>query len=243
VNGLLQDRVALITGSSRGIGKALAIRFAKEGAHVILVARSRGGLEETDDEIKKATDNQAKVTLLELDISKFKQVDMLGPTLSERFSCLDILIGNAGQLGELAPLAHIDDKIWANTIDTNLNANWHLIRTTEPLLRLSTAGRALFVTSAAGQLERPFWGAYAASKAGLEMMVKCWAEEIKNTNVKVNLIDPGKTRTAMRAQAYPGENPNDLKEPKMLTDLFVALCDKESSIHGEVIRADEKNNL
>ena len=240
MNGLLQDRIALITGASRGIGKAVAIRFATEGAHVILVARSKGGLEETDDEIRKATENQGKVTLLEMDVSKFEQVDMLGPTLSERFSRLDILIGNAGQLGELTPLAHMDDKVWANTIDTNLNANWHLIRTTEPLLRLSNGARALFVTSAAGQSERPFWGAYAASKAGLEMMVKCWAEEIKHTNVRVNLIDPGKTRTAMRSQAYPGENPNDLKEPKMLTNLFVTLCDQRSSIHGEVIRADKK---
>lgn len=237
MTGRLQDRVALITGASRGIGAAVAKRFAAEGAHVVLVARTRGGLEDLDDEIRAACGEDSQATLLELDLRNFDQVDMLGPSIAQRFGRLDIVVGNAGLLGELAPMSHIRSEVWHETIDVNLNANWHLIRTTDPLLRAAPAGRAVFVTSGAAHGERPYWGAYAASKAALEMMVTSWAAETEQTDMKINLLDPGAVRTRMRRAAYPGEDPMGNKPPEAVTDLFVELCAPDCTRHGEVVRA------
>jgi NAD(P)-dependent dehydrogenase (short-subunit alcohol dehydrogenase family) len=237
VTGRLQDRVALITGASRGIGAAVALRFAAEGAHVVLVARTQGGLEDIDDRIRKENGDARAATLLELDLKNLDQVDMIGPTIAERFGRLDIVIGNAGLLGEMTPMNHIEADVWSDVIDVNLNANWRLIRTTDPLLRASDAGRAVYVTSGAAQGKRPYWGAYAVSKAALEMMVTCWAAETEQTNLKINLIDPGATRTLMRAEAYPGEDPASVKTPEDLTGYFVDLAAPDCTSHGEVIRA------
>lgn len=236
MTGRLQDRVALITGASRGIGAAVALRYAAEGAHVVLVARTRGGLEDVDDRIRAAQGEDRGATLLELDLKNLDQVDMIGPTIAERFGRLDIVVGNAGLLGEMAPMNHIDAKIWSDVVDVNLNANWRLIRTTDPLLRASDAGRAIFVTSGAAQGKRPYWGAYAVTKAALEMMITCWAAETEKTNMKINLLDPGATRTPMRAEAFPGEDPDTVKHPEELTDLFVELAAPDCKRHGEVVR-------
>ena len=237
MTGRLQNRVALITGASRGIGAALAERFAVEGAHVVLLARTRGGLEEVDDRIRAATGRENCTTLVELDLADLDKVDLLGPTIANRFGLLDIVIGNAAILGEMAPVNHIDADIWTQALDVNLNANWRLIRTTDPLLRQSDAGRAVFVTSGAAHGKRPYWGAYAVSKAALEMMVTCWAAESERTNMKINLLDPGATRTSMRAKAYPGEDPGTVKPPEDLAGIFVDLCVPDCTHHGEVIRA------
>ena len=237
MSGRLQERVALITGASRGIGAAVALRFAAEGAHVVLVARTRGGLEDIDDRIRQEYGDDRAPTLLELDLKNLDQVDMIGPTIAERFGRLDIVVGNAGLLGEMMPMNHIEADIWSDVIDVNLNANWRLIRTTDPLLRASDAGRAVYVTSGAAHGERPYWGAYAVSKAALEMMVTCWAAETEQTDLKINLIDPGATRTSMRAEAYPGEDPASVKTPEDITGYFVDLAAPDCTSHGEVIRA------
>lgn len=237
MTGRLEGRVALITGASRGIGAAVAERFAAEGARLILVARTRGGLEEVDDRIRKAHGDDRAATLLELDLTDLDQVDRIGPTLAERFGGLDIVVGNAGLLGQMAPINHIDANVWSEVVDVNLNANWRLIRTTDPLLRLSDAGRAIFVTSGAARGKRPYWGTYAVTKAALEMMVTCWAAETEETNMKINLLDPGATRTSMRAEAYPGEDPASLKTAEEITDYFVDLAAPDCAHHGEVIPA------
>ncbi len=237
MTGRLSDRIALVTGASRGIGTAVAERFAAEGAHLVLVARTRGGLEDIDDKIRKAHGDDRAATLLELDLTDLDQVDRIGPTLAERFGRLDIVVGNAGLLGQMAPINHIDSDVWSEVIDVNLNANWRLIRTTDPLLRQSDAGRAIFVTSGAARGKRPYWGAYAVSKAALEMMVTCWAAETEETNMKINLLDPGATRTSMRAEAYPGEDPQSLKTAEEITGYFVDLAAPDCTRHGEIVQA------
>lgn len=237
MSGLLTGRTALITGASRGIGAAVAKRFAAEGAHLVLIARTRGGLEDIDDEVRSASPTGEGATLLEMDLANLDQVDLLGPTLAQRFGGLDILIANAGLLGDMSPMNHIEADVWHNVIDVNLHANWRLIRTLDPLLRASSAGRAVFVSSGAAQGKRPYWGAYAVSKAALEMMVTCWAAETEQTDMRINLLDPGATRTGMRAEAYPGEDPETLKTADSITDAFVSLSAAECDRHGEVVRA------
>lgn len=237
MTGRLADRIALITGASRGIGAAVARRFAAEGAHVVLVARTRGGLEEIDDEIRAIRGDDRGATLLEMDLADLDQVDRIGPTLAERFGRLDILVANAAVLGDMSPVHHIDADVWHRVTDVNLHANWRLIRTLDPLLRNSDAGRAVFVTSAAAHGKRPYWGAYAVTKAALEMMVTCWAAETEQTAMRINLLDPGATRTQMRADAFPGEDPETLKVPDAIAGLFVDLCMPDCRRHGAVIRA------
>ncbi len=234
--GILADRVALITGASRGIGAAVARRLAAEGVHVVLTARTRGALEEVDDEIRAAQGGRA--TLIELDLADFDRVDGIGPALAERFGRLDILVANAGALGELAPVQDIDEARWTEAFDVNLHANWRLIRTLAPLLSASDSGRAIFVSAPVARNQAPYWGAYAASKAALEALVACWAAETRRTRIRVNIVQPGATRTRLRAQAYPGEDPTTLKSPESVASLFVELASPACQRHGETVLPD-----
>jgi NAD(P)-dependent dehydrogenase (short-subunit alcohol dehydrogenase family) len=230
--GLLHDRVALITGASRGIGAAVAKRFAAEGAHVVLIARTVGGLEEVDDEI---TALGGSATLVPCDITEFDRIDNLGPPLLERFGHLDIFVGNAAILGTMTPLVQYDAKAWQDVFDVNVHANWRLMRVVEPLLRLSDAGRAILVSSAAAKQPKAYWGAYAITKSALETMTLVWAAELANTDVRVNLLSPGATRTEMRATAFPGEDPMTLKTPDAVTDAFLELASPACTRHGEMV--------
>jgi len=232
MSGRLKDRIAVITGASRGIGRAVALGFAAEGAHVILVARTVGGLEEVDDEIQKIG---GKATLVPLDITDFDAIDRLGASIYERWGKLDILVANAGTLGVLTPLSHLEIKAWDKLVNTNMTANWRMIRSFEPLLKRSDAGRAIFVTSGAAHKNKPYWGGYAMSKAALEALVKTWAAECVNTNIKANLLSPGPTRTAMRKQAMPGEDPSTLTKPADLVPLFVEMASADYDKNGEVV--------
>jgi NAD(P)-dependent dehydrogenase (short-subunit alcohol dehydrogenase family) len=217
----LAGRIALVTGASRGIGRAVALALAKQGAHVVITARTTGALEELDDEIQALG---GTATILALDLKKLDKIDQLGPSLFQRWGKLDIVVGNAGFLGPLTPIAHATDDVWLNVMTTNLAANWRLIRTLDPLLQRSDAGRAIFVTSGAAQKSTAYWGFYAASKAALETIVKTYAAEVSTTKVRANLIDPGPTRTNMRAKAYPGEDANTLPTPTEVAALFVELA-------------------
>jgi NAD(P)-dependent dehydrogenase (short-subunit alcohol dehydrogenase family) len=233
--GRLAGRVALVTGTSRGIGAAVARRFAAEGAHVIAVARTIGALEELDDAIQAAG---GTATLVPLDLTDFDAIDRMGHALFERYRKLDVLVGNAGLLGTLSPVGHIEPKVFEQTLAVNVTANWRLIRSLDPLLRLSDAGRAIFVTSGITRRTVPYWGIYAASKAALEALVRIYAAEIAHTPVKVNLINPGPTRTRMRADAFPGENPETLPTPDAVAAAFVPLAEASCTLHGEWIAAD-----
>lgn len=230
---LLSNKVALITGASRGIGAAVAKAYAAQGAHVILTARTVGGLEEVDDEIKKTTGSRA--TLVPLDIRQGEMIDALGASIYERFQRLDILVGNAAMLGSLSPLAHALPIEFEDVFKVNVTANYRLIRAMDPLLRLSSAGRVVMVTSGAASVPIAYWGPYAASKAALEHLTLTYAAEVKNTAIKVNLLDPGAVRTKMRAQAFPGEDPLSLPTPESLTKLFIDLASDKAS-HGKIVR-------
>lgn len=235
-NGSLAGRVALITGASRGIGAAVARRFAREGARLILVARTQGGLEEVDDEIRAECGEDAAPTLVPMDLSDRDMLNQLGPAVAQRFGKLDILVGNAALIGTLTPVGQIEPDEWDNVLAVNLTANWRLIRMFEPALRESDAGRAMFVTSSASR-GVAYWGTYAVSKAGLDSLVKTWAGETRKTNMRVNIIDPGSTRTSMRAKAFPGEDPMTLKTPDDITQVFVDLASPGCTLHGEVVKA------
>ncbi|MDP7099800.1 MAG: SDR family NAD(P)-dependent oxidoreductase [Rhodospirillales bacterium] len=234
--GKLAGRIAVITGASRGIGAATAKIFTAEGAHVILVARTQGGLEEIDDEIRAAG---GTATLVPMDLTDYDKIDEMGATIFERYGKLDILIANAGMLGTMGPINHIDPKIWEQTLAVNVTANWRLIRSFDPLLRQSDAGRAIFLTSFAAQVHRAYWGIYATSKAALDMMVMTYAQEILKTNVTANLFNPGKTRTIMRAEAYPGEDPETVKVPEFTASQLVDLVLPSCKLNGEIITAQE----
>ncbi len=224
-------KVALVTGASRGIGRAIAKALALQGAQVIATARTKGALEELDDEMKALG---AGISLLRLDLKEGAQIDSLGPTLYQRWQRLDIFVGNAGVLGPLTPLGHVSEKDWSETLAVNLAANWRLIRTLDPVLRLSTAARVLFLTSGAAQRCRAYWGPYSVSKAGLEALAKTYAHEVQSTPVRVNLLDPGKVRTRMRRLAYPGEDENTLPPPEALVPLALSLLTQETASSGEV---------
>ena len=235
--GRLADKIALITGASRGIGAAVAKRFASEGAHLVLTARTVGGLEEVDDKIRAAGGEAA--TLVPLDLRDFIKLDELAAAIYQRFSKLDILVGNAAEFGVFSPLGHIDPATWMEVIDLNLTANWRLIRAMDPLLRAAPAGRAIFVTSGVARGVHPYWGPYAISKAGIEMLVKIYAGEITKTRVRANLIDPGIVRTRLRARAFPGEDPARLPPPESVADAFLALAVPECTSNGEISNATE----
>ena len=231
---LLKGRIALVTGASRGIGRAVALRFAGEGAHVVALARTREDLESLDDAINEMG---ATATLVPLDVTDGPGIDRLAESLFKRHGRLDILVGNAAILGLLSPIGHFVPSVWSRVIEVNLTANWRLIRSFDPLLRASDAGRAVFVTSGVGQKVVPFWGAYAVSKAGLEMLVKTYAAETEKTTLRVNIVNPGAVRTEMRAKAMPGEDPESLIRPEAMVDVFVQLSLVSCRHHGEVVTA------
>jgi len=232
VSAELQDKVSLVTGASRGIGRAVALALAQNGAHVVVAARTIGALEELDDEIRKGG---GKATLLQMDLSNGEKIDQLGPTLFQRWGKLDIFVGNAGILGPLSPLHHVTEDAWNSVIDINLSANWRLIRTLDPLLKRAEAGRAVFLTSAAATGKYAYWGPYAVSKAGLEALVKTYAHELADTPVRVNLVNPGPVRTAMRAKAFPGEDPSTLPAPEELVPMFLEFASPTCELNGRVV--------
>lgn len=237
-SGRLAGRIALITGASRGIGAAVAKRFAAEGAKLVLTARTVGGLEEVDDAVRNISGESS--LLVPLDIREFEAIDRLGAALYERFGKLDILVGNAGVLGPITPVGHIEPEQWQQVLDVNLTANWRLLRSLDPLLRQSDAGRAIFVSSRAAQNPRPYWSAYAMSKAALEALVRCYAQEVANvTPIRANLIDPGATRTKMRAAAFPGENPESRPLPEEITEAFLRLASPDFTESGLVVSAQD----
>ena len=219
--GPLDGRIAVITGASRGIGYKASKAFAAAGAHIVAIARTVGGLEELDDEIQ-ALGGQA--TLVPLDLQDFDAIDRLGAALHERWGKLDILLANAGILGQLSPLAHVEIKTWDEVMAVNVTANWRLIRSLDPLLRQSDAGRAIFLSSGAAHKCRAFWGPYSVSKAAVEALARTYAQETLNTPIRVVSVDPGATRTAMRAKAMPGEDPSTLPDPDEIAPELVKLA-------------------
>jgi NAD(P)-dependent dehydrogenase (short-subunit alcohol dehydrogenase family) len=230
---LLAGKIAVVTGASRGLGRAAALALAKQGAHIIATARTQGGLEELDDEIKAAG---SSATLVPMDIMDFPAINRLGAAIFERWKKLDILIGNAGLLGKLTPVPHIDQKSWDDVMAVNVTANYRLIRSLDPLLRMAPHGRAIFVTSGLAHKCDPYWGTYSISKAALEAMVKTYAGEMATTTVRANCFSPGATRTKMRATAMPGEDPMTLPSADEVAALIVHMCADEFVDNGAVYK-------
>jgi NAD(P)-dependent dehydrogenase (short-subunit alcohol dehydrogenase family) len=222
------SRVALVTGASRGIGRAVALALAAGGAHVIALARTQGALEELDDEIRALRPGEdSPTTLVPADLRDFPAIDRLGGAIYERWGRLDALVGNAGVLGPITPLHHVDLRRWDDTLALNVTANWRLIRALDPLLRASANGRVAFVTSGVAQRAelRAYWGPYAVAKAGLDALARTYAAETVNTsNIRVMLVNPGPMRTAMRAEAMPGEDPAALRAPDEIAPKIVEIC-------------------
>ncbi len=227
----LADRIALVTGASRGIGAALALHLAEAGAHIVAVARTVGGLEELDDKIKAAG---STATLVPLDMKDIDGIARLALALNERYGRLDVLVGNAGLLTTPSPVGHIEPKAWDNVIAVNVTANWHLIRACDALLKASDAGRAVFLTSGLSWMARPYFGLYAASKAALDALVRTYAAECASTLVRVNLFSPGQTRTRMMATAFPGVDPETLPAPEDVAKAIVPLCLPSCTENGKL---------
>ncbi|WP_438992568.1 SDR family NAD(P)-dependent oxidoreductase [Pseudemcibacter sp.] len=243
---ILEGKVAVVTGASRGIGKATALALAKEGAHIIAVARTIGALEALDDEIKAVSGNAA--TLVPLDITDFDALDRLGGVIMEKYGKLDILIANAGFLADITPVSHLKPKTFDKLMNVNVTANYRLIRSLDPLLRAADHGRAVFMGSSnVARNPRHFWGGYATSKAALECLVKTYAQEIERSNLRVNILNPGPIRTAMRAKAAPGEDASKLDTPEDLMPLMMQLCSPEFNDNGIVadykMWKEDKNNF
>ena len=231
----MTERVALVTGASRGLGRAAALALAAEGIEIIAVARTIGGLEELDDAI---TAIGGKATLVQMDLNDRPATSKLANAIHERWGRLDIMIANAGVLGALMPTAHLDEDVWDQVIDINLSAIWRMIRVFDPLLQLSPAGRAVLVTSSAAQ-GYPYWSAYAASKAGVEALGKCWAGEVAQTPLKVNILNPGGVATSMYATAFPGADLPSMPQPEDIAPAFVALAAEDCRHHGQVLHVRE----
>ena len=231
----LQGRIAVVTGASRGLGAAAALAYAREGAHCVLVARTVGGLEAVDDRIKAIGGN---ATLVPLDVTDGAGLDRLGAALYERFAKVDILLGNAGILGTLSPIGHIEPAIFEKVMAVNVTANRRLIRSLDPLLRQSDAGRAIFMTSGVSRRVIPYWSLYATSKAALDMLVSTYAAECADTSVRVNLFNPGPTRTGMRKDAFPGENPDSLPPPEAHAESLIQLALPSCTMNGEWVTGD-----
>jgi NAD(P)-dependent dehydrogenase (short-subunit alcohol dehydrogenase family) len=231
------NRVALVTGASRGIGRAAALALSRAGAHVILLARTVGGLEDVDDDIQKAG---GTATLVPLDLKDFPALDRLGASIYERWGKLDAFFGNAGVLGVLTPITHLEPKLFQELLDVNVTANWRLIRSLDPLLRASDAGRVLLVSSGAARKHTPYWGGYAMSKAALESLALTYAAECEGTKVRVNLLNPGPLRTRMRARAFPGEDPQSLDPPEAVVPLILELLSPECGRNAELVSFDRR---
>jgi NAD(P)-dependent dehydrogenase (short-subunit alcohol dehydrogenase family) len=227
----LADRIALVTGASRGIGAALALHLAEAGAHIVAVARTVGALEELDDKIRAAG---STATLVPLDVKDSDGIARLALALNERYQRLDVLIGNAGILGPLSPLGHVQPKDWDNILAVNVTANWQLIRCMDPLLRAAPAGRAVFITSGLSWMARAYTGAYAASKAALDALARVYAAECASTNVRVNLFAPGPTRTRMYMSGWPGIDPATLPAPEEVAKAIVPLCLRDCTENGRL---------
>lgn len=225
----LSGKTALVTGASRGIGAAIARLLAASGAHVIAVARTVGGLEELDDEITKAG---GSATLVPLDLTDMEGIDRLGGAIHERWGKLDILAANAAVLGIISPIGHVEAKVFDKVMAVNVTATWRMIRSVDPLLRLSDAGRAIVMSSSSAHSCRAFWGPYAASKAAVEALARSWADETRNMALRVNSVNPGATRTSMRAQAMPGEDPSALPEPAEVAARIVPLASPDLAETG-----------
>jgi len=233
----LQNRIALVTGASRGIGYHAALAYAREGAHVIAIARTVGGLEELDDAIRK---EGGSATLVPLDLTDYDAIDRLGAEIDKRWGRLDILLANAGILGGLSPIGHFEPKTFERVFDVNVIANWRLMRSMDPLLRASDAGRAIFLSSGAAHAPKPFWGAYAASKAALEALARVYAGECAKMNIRVVMVDPGALRTSMRAQAMPGEDPESLTHPAEIAPDLVMLASPDMKENGVIYKFASK---
>ena len=231
----LRGRLALITGASRGVGAAVAKAYAGEGAHVILVSRTTGAMEELDDQIKLGG---GSATLAPMDLTDFDAIDNLGKQIFERWGKLDILVGNAAVLGDLSPVSHIRPEVWQRTYDLNVTANYRLIRSMDNLLRRSEAGRALFITSGASRTLPPYWALYASTKAALDAIAMIYAKETQKTNVRVNVVNPGPTRTGMRAAAFPGEDSKKLPPPEHVCESMIRMATSEFSGGGLWVAAD-----
>jgi NAD(P)-dependent dehydrogenase (short-subunit alcohol dehydrogenase family) len=227
----LTGRIALVTGASRGIGRAVALALAKEGAHVVALARTVGALEELDDEIRAAG---SSATLVPVDITDFEALDRLGGALYERWKKLDILVLNAAILGPVSPLGDIPPKTFSKLMDTNVTANWRLLRSMDKLLRASDAGRVIAVSSNVARSPRAYFAGYGTSKAALEMLVLTYADECKNTPIRTNILNPGAVRTKMRASYMPGEDPMTLPAPEDIAPLFVELAQPSLTANGEL---------
>jgi NAD(P)-dependent dehydrogenase (short-subunit alcohol dehydrogenase family) len=230
----LKDRIALVTGASRGLGRALALAFAREGAHMLLLARSMTNLGRVDDDIRAIG---GSASLVPLDLTDGQAIDALGPSLYERFGRIDVLVGNAAILGALSPLPHIPSAHWDRVFAVNVTANWRLIRTLDPLLRRSDAGRVIFVTSGVARTCRAYWAPYSVSKAALEALAKTYANETADSPVRVNLISPRATATRMRHEAYPGEDQTTLAKPEDVAEHFVALAMPDFTATGQIVEA------
>ena len=228
----LQGRLCLITGATRGLGRAVALRYAREGAHLILLGRTPGALEELDDFVRALGAPQP--VLVAQDLAEHDKLDALGAALFERFGKLDVLVGNAAILGELSPIGHLAPVQWKGVFDVNVTANYRLLRSLDPLLRRAEAGRVIMVTDRTPQ-HRAYWSCYAASKAALETLTLAYAEEVAKTTITANLVSPPPMATRLRTKAFPGEAPNKQPAPEMLTDIFVTLALSHRS--GEVVAA------
>lgn len=228
----LEGRVALVTGASRGIGAAVARAFAAEGAHVVLLARSREGLEDVDDAIRVSG---GTATLMPFDLLKTDELEALGPTLVERFGRLDIFVANAGILGTLTPVSHSFLKEWRDVFTVNVLANVQLIRTLEPALRASDAGRAIFVLAGSALSGLPYWGEYVASKTALWKVAETWAAETRQTSLRVNMVNPGTVRTALLSTAFPGGFQGKAHVPDDVAPAFVDLASPDCVRHGAVV--------
>ncbi|HCL64163.1 MAG TPA: oxidoreductase [Rhizobium sp.] len=227
----LKGRIALVTGASRGIGYFTSLELAKAGAHVIACARTVGGLEELDDAIKAVG---GSATLVPFDLADMNAIDALGASINERWGKLDILVANAGVLGVISPLGHVEAKVFDKVMTINVTATWRLMRSVEPLLAKSDQGRALILSSGAAHKCKPFWGPYSASKAAVEALARTWAGETQRLPLRVVSVDPGATRTAMRAQAVPGEDPSTVPHPSEVAARLMPLCGPDLTETGKL---------
>jgi NAD(P)-dependent dehydrogenase (short-subunit alcohol dehydrogenase family) len=231
------DRIALVTGASRGIGYATALALAQGGAHIVAVARTVGGLEELDDAIRVLS---GSATLVPLDLKDYAGIDRLALALHERFGRLDVLIGNAGMLGSLSPLGHVEAKVWEEVMAVNVTANWRLIRALDPLLKFSDAGRVVFISSGAAATAPAYWGPYSVSKAALETLARTYAAETATTLLRVNVFNPGPVRTRMRARAMPGEDPMTIEPPEAIAPYILELCLPDVQVSGKLYSYRER---